>query len=242
MLRAGDARRSCPQWPELVRVAYVMTAQALSGIAKDLTKMSCKSADQARRPRGCPIRASTGGSRAHRLQERTQGRRLLRRRRAARHLRLRRRAWRSSQPLLASALAGTLVTRCAGSRPVEEESQIPFPIFSNIAGRSIGLGGAHLPIRLPRRLVRRRPARLPVAPSSTGHSRRSAPSSRSGSSATASSRPRHRASSAGAPRMEPPSRPAAPQPSSPSSSPPFPPPSPSPSAPISTRRSSSSPA
>jgi predicted MFS family arabinose efflux permease len=33
-----------PQWPELVSVGYVMVAQALSGIAKDLTKMSSKSA------------------------------------------------------------------------------------------------------------------------------------------------------------------------------------------------------
>lgn len=33
-----------PGWPEAVSVAYVMCAQALSGIAKDLTKMSAKSA------------------------------------------------------------------------------------------------------------------------------------------------------------------------------------------------------
>ena len=33
-----------PGWSEIVSVGYVMTAQALSGIAKDLTKMSAKSA------------------------------------------------------------------------------------------------------------------------------------------------------------------------------------------------------
>src|ERR1700722_9878224 len=33
-----------PGWAESVSVAYVMAAQALSGIAKDLTKMSAKSA------------------------------------------------------------------------------------------------------------------------------------------------------------------------------------------------------
>ena len=33
-----------PGWPEFASVAYVMVAQALSGIAKDLTKMSAKSA------------------------------------------------------------------------------------------------------------------------------------------------------------------------------------------------------
>jgi hypothetical protein len=33
-----------PDWPVAASVAYVMTAQALSGVAKDLTKMSSKSA------------------------------------------------------------------------------------------------------------------------------------------------------------------------------------------------------
>src|SRR5688572_17836106 len=33
-----------PAWPRAASVAYVMSAQALSGIAKDLTKMSSKSA------------------------------------------------------------------------------------------------------------------------------------------------------------------------------------------------------
>ena len=36
--------RLSPHWSELMSVAYVMGAQALSGIAKDLTKMSAKSA------------------------------------------------------------------------------------------------------------------------------------------------------------------------------------------------------
>ncbi len=41
-----------PQWPEVASVAYVMTAQALSGIAKDLTKMSAKSAIKVVVPEG----------------------------------------------------------------------------------------------------------------------------------------------------------------------------------------------
>ena len=41
-----------PQWPEIASVAYVMTAQALSGIAKDLTKMSAKSAIKVVVPEG----------------------------------------------------------------------------------------------------------------------------------------------------------------------------------------------
>ncbi len=41
-----------PQWSEIASVAYVMTAQALSGIAKDLTKMSAKSAIKVVVPEG----------------------------------------------------------------------------------------------------------------------------------------------------------------------------------------------
>ena len=41
-----------PQWPAPVSVAYVMAAQALSGIAKDLTKMSAKSAIKVIEPGG----------------------------------------------------------------------------------------------------------------------------------------------------------------------------------------------
>ena len=39
-----------PRWPQLASVAYVMASQALSGIAKDLTKMSSKSAIKALLP------------------------------------------------------------------------------------------------------------------------------------------------------------------------------------------------
>jgi hypothetical protein len=39
-------------WPKLWSVAYVMAAQALSGIAKELNKMSAKSAIRAVVPRG----------------------------------------------------------------------------------------------------------------------------------------------------------------------------------------------
>ena len=41
-----------PGWPEVLSVAYVMCAQALSGIAKDLTKMSAKSAIKVIAPDG----------------------------------------------------------------------------------------------------------------------------------------------------------------------------------------------
>src|SRR5262249_35103490 len=41
-----------PDWPEAASVAYVMAAQALSGIAKDLTKMGSKSAIKLLVPEG----------------------------------------------------------------------------------------------------------------------------------------------------------------------------------------------
>ena len=79
-------------WPKLLSVVYVMGAQAISGIAKDLNKMSAKSAIQhrgARNPRRPPQgRAAlvpVGGG-AHRLQERSQGRGFLSGGRAAHHL------------------------------------------------------------------------------------------------------------------------------------------------------------
>ena len=68
-----------PQWPEIASVAYVMTAQALSGIAKDLTKMSAKSAIKVVVPEGAEGALFQVGRSADRLEERTQGRWLLRR-------------------------------------------------------------------------------------------------------------------------------------------------------------------
>jgi hypothetical protein len=44
MLALGMLALLSPEWSETFSVAFVMTAQALSGIAKDLTKMSSKSA------------------------------------------------------------------------------------------------------------------------------------------------------------------------------------------------------
>ena len=56
-------------------VPYVMAAQALSGIAKDLTKMSSKSAVKLVAPGGCARRAVPLGRGPHRLEERAEGRR-----------------------------------------------------------------------------------------------------------------------------------------------------------------------
>ena len=61
-------------------VPYVMVAQALSGIAKDLTKMSSKSAVKLVVPEGRLRHALPLGRDPDRLEERAQGRRLLPRR------------------------------------------------------------------------------------------------------------------------------------------------------------------
>ena len=62
-----------PQWPEIASVAYVMTAQALSGIAKDLTKMSAKSAIKVVVPEGVGRRLVPVGCAADRFEKCAQG-------------------------------------------------------------------------------------------------------------------------------------------------------------------------
>ena len=83
--RSGCSRFAPSAW---LVVPYVMAAQALSGIAKDLTKMSSKSAVKLVAPDGCARRAVPLGRGPHRLEERAQGRRLLPRRPAADRRRL----------------------------------------------------------------------------------------------------------------------------------------------------------
>ena len=58
--------------PSWLSVAYVMVAQALSGIAKDLTKMSAKSSVKAGRGRARGG-AFQMGRNLHRLEERAKG-------------------------------------------------------------------------------------------------------------------------------------------------------------------------
>ena len=76
-------------WAEVGSVVFVMGAQALSGVAKDLTKMSSKSAVKFVAGDGDGCAVQDGGA-AHRVEERAQGRRILPRRSAARRARIRR--------------------------------------------------------------------------------------------------------------------------------------------------------
>jgi hypothetical protein len=60
-----------PAWARLTSVAYVMAAQALSDIAKDLTKMSAKSAIKVVVPEGEDGALFKWGRPAHRFEGRT---------------------------------------------------------------------------------------------------------------------------------------------------------------------------
>ena len=79
--RSSRSRCSASRRRRWLVVPYVMAAQALSGIAKDLTKMSSKSAVKLVVPEGAHRRALPLGRDPDRLEERAQGRRLLPRRR-----------------------------------------------------------------------------------------------------------------------------------------------------------------
>ena len=81
------SRRSIPAWSAALSVAWVVAAQGISGVAKDLTKTASKSAIKATSEGGAGPAVPLGRL-VHRLQERDEGRRLLRRRPAAGNPRL----------------------------------------------------------------------------------------------------------------------------------------------------------
>ena len=141
-------------------VPYVMATQALSGIAKDLTKMSSKSAMKLvcadRRSR----RALQLGRGAHGLQERAQGRRVLRRGPPAHARRIPARAARSHGPGAGRARRGRLAD---ARRPRRARSQgaVRADVLEQSSGQP-ARRGPPVPLRLPRRLVRDRAAGLPA--------------------------------------------------------------------------------
>ena len=128
-----------------------MAAQALSGIAKDLTKMSAKSAIKVVVPDGAEGALFQMGRSADRLKNALKGVGFF-----------------VGGVLLASlgfvGALGSWRARCCWcwlgqsislpgrSRPVEKEGQIPFPFFQ-IAGHQLAFCGSPVPIRLPRCLV-----------------------------------------------------------------------------------------
>ena len=159
--------------------AYVMAAQALSGIAKDLTKMSSKSAVKLVVADDAPgalyrwVAILTGSKNALKGVGFFLGGLLL--------------TVTSFQT--AMLLLAAMVLRRARARPCRSctaASGAPTRkakfrhMFSNNRAVNVLAAARDLPLRLARRLVRRRPARSSCAPCSAGASGRSARSWRSG--------------------------------------------------------------
>jgi len=144
-------------WPKWWSVAYVMVAQAISGIAKDLNKMSAKSAiktvvkDAPEESRPRPAAAVPLGGDPHRLQKCPQGSGLLPGGSAADH------SW--LQPLRGRhgrrAVRGLPLHPGAapGDGPDETEAWLYSPVLQ-VPGDQRALPGALLPLRGPRCLVR----------------------------------------------------------------------------------------
>ena len=160
-------------------VPYVMASQALSGIAKDLTKMSSKSAvklvvpedDQSSLYRWVAI--LTGSKNALKGVGFFLGGLLL--------------TLFGFQTVDADRWPAFVLDRPARHRepdarpprPSRREGEVQADVLQQPRGQR-ARGGADLPLRLARRLVRGRPARSSSRPSSAGASGRSGTSSRSG--------------------------------------------------------------
>ena len=175
-------------------VPYVMAAQALSGIAKDLTKMSSKSAVKLVVPQDAPAR-STSGSRILTGSKNALkgvgfflGGLLLTLVGFQPALLI---LLGSSRPRLLGVLA---LMRGDLGRP-DRKAQVPRRCSRNNRAVNMLAAARIFLFAVARRVVRRRRCRCSCTPSSAGASGRSAGSWRSGSSATASCRPPHRASS-----------------------------------------------
>ena len=100
-----------PAWPVLWSVVYATVLQGLAGIAKDLTKMSSKSAIKLIVAEGAKGALFKWVATAHGLEERHEGAGLLRRWRAARDTRLH-----PSLLPMAAVLAVVLARRCSACR------------------------------------------------------------------------------------------------------------------------------
>ncbi len=159
-------------------VGYVMAAQALSGIAKDLTKMSSKSAVKLVVADDAPgalyrwVAILTGSKNALKGVGFFLG-----------GLLLTVTSFQTAMLLLAAMVFGALVLTVpfmTGSLGrARRQGEVPPHVLQQPRGEH-PRGGAHLPLRLARRLVRRRPAGLPAHRPGLDASGRSAPSWRSG--------------------------------------------------------------
>jgi glyceraldehyde 3-phosphate dehydrogenase len=111
--RLPAARRNSPEWSAAMSVAWVVLAQGICGVAKDLTKTASKSAikvtDGAGPREGLGPAVQVGGL-VHRQQERHEGRGLLPGRPAAGGAGLSRQALWAMAALLALVLAGVVTS------------------------------------------------------------------------------------------------------------------------------------
>ena len=159
-------------------VPYVMVAQALSGIAKDLTKMSSKSAVKLVVPDDCARRAVQVGRDPDRLEERAEGRRLLRRRAAADLVGFRRRCWSWPGWSLTALVAAALLMR-GDLGTHQHEGEVPPDVLEQPRGQP-ARRRARVPVRARATSGSSSACRCSSTPCSAGTSGRSAASWRSG--------------------------------------------------------------
>ena len=159
--RADHARLAAARHGRrLASVAYVMAAQALSGIAKDLTKMSAKSAIKVVVPEGEDGALFKWVARLTGSKNALKGRRLLSGRRAAERARLRRARWSRWPPGLPSCLLGHRGRAAERYGQGEIEGQIHDAVLQEPGGQ-LAFGRAAVSVRGARCLVRGRIAGLP---------------------------------------------------------------------------------
>ena len=134
--------------------------------------MSSKSAVKLVVPEGDDPRALQLGRDPHRLEERAEGRRLLPRRAAADRGRLPDLDAASSPGSCSPRWSSVLAAHARRARQARREGQVQADVLQQPRRQRAGRR-ADLPLRLARRLVRRRPAGLPARRSSAGASGRS---------------------------------------------------------------------
>ncbi|MBK8409895.1 MAG: MFS transporter, partial [Sandaracinaceae bacterium] len=204
VLALGMLSLLAPGWTKVASVAYVMGAQALSGIAKDLTKMSSKSSIKVLVPEDQSsslfkwVAVLTGSKNALKGAGFFLGGLLLS------WLGFRESLWAMAGALLLVLVGGVAV---APARPGQGQGQEQVPaILSRRAGHQRAVGGALLPVRRARHLVRGRGPGVPSRCSSSGASAVGAFPGALGDRLARFSPPRPRSSAAGhaarAPRPE----------------------------------------
>ncbi len=148
-----------PSWSAAASVAWVVAAQGIAGVAKDLTKTASKSAIKATSQEGAGqlfrwVAWFTGSKNA------TKGVGLFHRRLPAAGGRLPSGAV-ADGGVLAVVLVGVVVIAAPHAWQGEGVEELPRAVRQDARDQPDG-SRTHLPVRLARRLVRRRPAGVPL--------------------------------------------------------------------------------